>query len=83
MARWTDEELQALEDPERWEPGELMEPVPREQRGARVTIRLGPGELERLDVAAEQAGLKLTEFIRQAALERAALPPVGRWPKNA
>ncbi len=82
MTRWTDEELEALEDQDRWEPGELREPVPREQRGARVTIRLAPGELERIDYAAEQMGLKLTEFIRQAALDQAALVPADRWPKN-
>jgi hypothetical protein len=74
MSKWTDEELRALEeDEDQWDRdhGELVEPAPPEQRGARVVVRLQRDEFRRLGVAAEQAGERLTEFIRNAALARA------------
>ena len=74
MSKWTDEELRELEEDEDqwdWDHGELVEPSPPEHRGARVVVRLERDEFRRLGVAADQAGERLTEFIRNDALARA------------
>jgi hypothetical protein len=75
MAKWTDGELRALENDEDqwdWEHAEVAQPSPPEHRGARVLVRFAPEDFDLLDEAADLAGERLTEFIRKAALARAA-----------
>jgi hypothetical protein len=71
MAKWTDEELAELEDPDTWdwESAEVHPPV--ENPGARVSVRFTAAELGVVERAAEQAGMKLTAYIRAAALAHA------------
>jgi len=40
-------------------------------RAARISIHWRPGELERIQTAAEMLGLPLADFLRMAGLERA------------
>jgi hypothetical protein len=75
MSKWTEEELLALEDPDQWEPGEIVEPVPPEQRGAVVAVRFNREEFRQIAHAAERAGVRLTAYIHDAALERSAASP--------
>ena len=72
MSKWTEEELRALEEDEDqwdWENAELVEPAPPEKRGAAVTVRFNREQFRRVALAAERAGTRLTDFIRDAALE--------------
>jgi hypothetical protein len=76
MARWTAEELAELEnDPEQWEPGPLVAPSPAARRGATVTLRFPRAEFHHVAYAAERAGMTLTAFIRQAAVDSAKRYP--------
>ena len=77
MSKWTDEELAELEDPESWDWESAAEHPAVETPSARVSVRFSADELGVLERAAEQAGIKLTAYIRAAALARAqsaALP---------
>jgi hypothetical protein len=71
MSKWTDEELAELEDPETWDWESAEEHPPVQTPGARVPVRFSAAELGVLERAAEQAGLKLTAYVRAAALARA------------
>ena len=76
MARWTAKALAQLEyDPEQWEPGPLGAPAHPERRGATVTVRFPRAEFQHVAYAAELAGMKLTDFIRQAAVDLASRYP--------
>ena len=74
MAKWTEQELRALEDDEdQWDAarGQIVTPSPAERRGAVVSVRFQEADFQRLGLAVEEAGESLTEFIRKAALARA------------
>ena len=77
-ARWTEEELKALEDPEYWdwESFEQREPAPL--HAVRFVVRLPVDEAREIGRAARAAGLTELEYIRAAALEkaRAVAPPL-------
>ena len=62
------QELRELQDPDTWdwEKGELHPPRPA--RSAVVAVRFTGDEFDRVATAAEQAGVRLTDWIRQAAL---------------
>ena len=88
MSKWTDDELRAMEeDPNYWdlERGELHEPVAPERRSSVAAVRFSADDFRRIDYAAEQVGQTVIEFIRQAALERAAQHPAPppRAPRRA
>jgi hypothetical protein len=68
MPEWTDEELAELEDPETWDWESAKEHPPVESPSARVSVRFSAAKLGVLERAAEQAGLKLTAYVRAAAL---------------
>ena len=76
--RWTDDELQALEDPDNWdwESFEQREPAPL--RAVRFVVRLPVDEARVIGRAARAAGLTELEYIRAAALDeaRTAAPTV-------
>jgi hypothetical protein len=83
MARWTDEELAQLEnEPDQWEPGPLVAPAPPERRGATVAVRFPRAEFQHVAYAAELAGMKLTDFIRQAAVASASQYPTPPGPST-
>jgi len=71
MSKWTDDELAELEDPETWDWESAEEHAPVNAPGARVSVRFSAAELGMLERAAEQAGLKLTAYVRAAALAQA------------
>ncbi|HEY7067284.1 MAG TPA: hypothetical protein VII06_37830 [Chloroflexota bacterium] len=77
MARWTDAEIAALESDDAWdhEHGELVEPPADKPHGSVFAVRLNYEDARRIDYAAEQVGQTILEFMRQAALERAAQFP--------
>jgi hypothetical protein len=82
MARWTAEELAQIEnDPDQWEPGPLVAPSPPERRGATMTVRFPRAEFQHVAYAAELAGMKLTDFIRQAATDAASRYPAPPGPR--
>jgi hypothetical protein len=88
MSRWTDEKIRVMEeDPDYWDlgSGELYEPVPPERRGSVAAVKFSSEDFRRVGHAAEQAGQNVIEFIRQAALERAAQfpAPPARAPRRA
>ena len=66
------EELRELQDPESWawDTAVVMPPVP--DAGAVVAVRFAGEDFKRIAREAEAAGMRLTEFIRQGALEKAA-----------
>jgi hypothetical protein len=72
---WTDAEIRALEEPEQWDwdSTEASEPSPAERRGADLTLGLSRDEFRLVAQAAKLRGVKLTDFVRQAAVERAAV----------
>jgi hypothetical protein len=71
-----DEELKELEDPESWEfPGFVLPPVPNP--GAVVSVRFSVEEFQALSREASNRRLKVTDFIRQAALSETLHPAQG------
>jgi hypothetical protein len=71
---WTAAEVRALEDPDQWDwdSAELVEPSPPDRRGADLVIALSRDEFRLVARAAKAEGAKLTDFVRQTAIERAA-----------
>ena len=68
----TDKELDELQHPDEWEwddPQQVV--VPPEHRRTVVSVSLRRDQSEIIAEAAERAGEKVSEFIRNAALERA------------
>ena len=74
--RWSrsdmdDDELRELQDPDNWDwdSAEVMPPVPN--AGAAVLVTFAGEDFDRVAREAKAAGMKLTGFIREAALEKA------------
>ena len=67
---WDEQELAELEDPATWEDESITLP-PAQNPGAVVAVRFTSEEVGRLERTATANGLRITEFIRQAALDRA------------
>ena len=72
--RWTDEELRQLEDPDQWDWEHAVWVTPSEKPGAAVLVRFNHEEFELINEGAERLQQKLTEFVREAALDRARQP---------
>lgn len=66
------EELKELQDPDNWDWDSAQEMPPVKNPRASVRVAFDLRDFELVADGAEQAGLKLTEFIRTAALEKAA-----------
>lgn len=64
-------ELDELENPDNWDWENAEEVVPTQEPGAVVARRFSGAEFDRLDKAAERSAMRLTDFIREAALEKA------------
>ncbi|MCH7812208.1 MAG: ribbon-helix-helix protein, CopG family [Chloroflexi bacterium] len=58
-----------LQDPANWEGAEDVEPTPRKARAV-VSVSIGAEDLARIAEVAERLNMKLSEFIRTAALEK-------------
>jgi hypothetical protein len=73
-----EQELRELQDPDAWdwEHGELHAPVTN--AGAVVSVRFTRDEFDRVAAAAERIGLKLTQFIHDAALAHVEPRPAER-----
>ncbi len=69
---WTEDELRELADPDTWEPGELVMPEASANRGSDLVVPFDRLEFRRLNVAARACGCSLVDFVRRAALDRAA-----------
>jgi hypothetical protein len=72
MGRVSKEELAELQDPESWE--DEVEPIrpPVKSPRAVVSVAFSRDDFEDVARYARQHGMKTSEFIRQAALERAS-----------
>ena len=70
-----DDELQELQDPATWEDdGDVRPPVKASR--AVVSVAFGREDFERVTEEARRRGMKTSEFIRTAALERLEGPRV-------
>lgn len=65
-----DKELEELQDDGNWDqgPGTVQPPVMNAR--AVVSVAFSRRDLDRVSLRAEELGMKTSEFIRQAALER-------------
>jgi hypothetical protein len=67
-----DAELQELEDPTTWDyEGAERRPGVDAPR-ATIAVTFGSDDLELVERCAERLGMRMSEFIRQAAVERAS-----------
>lgn len=75
MAKLTRDELEELQDPEAWE--DMDEPAQPATKPARavVSVAFARDDFETVVEAAKQRGMKTSEFIRQAALEKTIPQP--------
>ena len=69
---WTEEELAELEDPANWDWESAEHHPGNPDHESYVTLRFAKEEFRQLAKAARLAQVPLTEFIRGAALARAA-----------
>jgi len=67
-----DEELRALEDPDEWDSDSAEVRPPSRSARAVVSVAFARDAFDRVADAAEREGMKTSEFIREAALARAA-----------
>lgn len=65
-----DHDLKELEDPATWSDDEGYILPPARNPGAVVSVRFSLDEFVRLGQRASDQGLKVTDFIRNAALDR-------------
>jgi len=72
MSTWTDEEVQELEHPDAWDWDAAETRPPSPLQGIRVLVRFSPADFDRVSCGAKRRGESLIDFIRSAALERAA-----------
>lgn len=63
-------ELVELEDEETWDFGQAVVHPPSKTARAVVPVAFGPGDFERVAAYARERGIKLSDFIRQAALDK-------------
>lgn len=78
-----EEEVRALENPEYWafERAERRAGRKKDARAV-VSVAFPSGEFEQVARAAERAGQKTSQFIREAALEKAGLREVAIAPAS-
>lgn len=69
----SDAELRELQDPETWEAGGEVQPAAKSGR-AIVSVAFTRADFERVAIEAQRRGMKTSEFIRAAALERIDSP---------
>ena len=69
-----DTELEELKDPRSWDLDGAQSAAPVTHPRAVVSVAFGRSDFELVTRSARMAGMKTSEFIREAALERAALP---------
>ncbi|HUG16859.1 MAG TPA: hypothetical protein VMM78_17765 [Thermomicrobiales bacterium] len=69
MARWSEKELKELEDPDTWDETQAQVHQPPKHRRAVVSVAFPRDDFERVADAANASGMKLSEFIRHAALQ--------------
>ena len=67
----TDRELEDLQDPEAWDFETSEQLPPMKSAGAVVPVRFPREEFELVAEYAERAGQGLSDFIREAAVDRA------------
>ncbi len=67
-----DSELQTLEDPDEWDSDHAEERQPSKTTRAVVSVAFIGDDFDRVSDAARREGMKTSEFIRMAALERSA-----------
>ena len=70
-----DRELRALEDPEEWDSDRAEVRPPSKSARAVVSVAFARDDFGRVSEAARREGMKTSEFIREAALARAAHRP--------
>lgn len=63
-------EIEELRNPEQWEEEGSIRPGVKSPRAV-VSVSFPRGELERVSEEARRSGMKLSEYIRSAALDRA------------
>lgn len=74
MTRMSKEELEELQDAGSWEEaGAITQPTGKAPR-AIVSVAFPREDFERVAAQAQLAGMKTSEFIRQAAMEKASPP---------
>ncbi len=75
MAKLTKDEIEELQNPETWE--DMTERTQSATRPARavVSVAFARDDFETVVEAAKQCGMKTSEFIRQAALEKTVPQP--------
>lgn len=73
-----DENMQALQDTQEWEfeSAELHQPVRGTRARAVVSVAFSSEDFSMVVDAAQREGLKMSQFIREAALERVRGRPV-------
>ena len=69
MTKLTQEELAELQDPETWEDVGTVHPAAKSSRAV-VSVAFSRKDFEEVASFAERHGMKISEFIRRAALER-------------
>lgn len=75
MAKMSKEELQELQDAGSWEePGEVVLPAAKPPRAV-VSVAFSRDDFETIADHAKKHGMKISEFIRHAALELATPKP--------
>lgn len=62
----------SLEDPASWDADRAERHPPARRRRAILSVAFEPAELEQIAARAERDGKRLTDFVREAALEKAA-----------
>ena len=71
MARLSKQELEELQSPDAWEVGgEVVQPSPKPARAV-VSVALPREDFEAVVETAKRLGMKTSEFMRQAAIEKA------------
>lgn len=65
-----DRELAELENEENWDYDQSVVHSPSKTARAVIPVAFGPGDFERVAAYARARGMKLSDFIRQAALDK-------------
>ena len=68
----SDEEVQNLEDPRAWDQENAVTVRPKRKVRAVVSVAIPAEAFDQISESAERAGMKLSEFIRDAAMEKTA-----------
>lgn len=79
MSKRREEQLRELEDPKTWEEAGEVHPAVKSPRAV-VSVAFPRDEFGRVAEAARAEGVKISAFIREAAVERAERGDRGRGP---